>query len=899
MIKYLGTINNIFTINIAVNPLKTKGFRVMLLSFLVVLPLIGNPYTVALASVSDERVIKQDPVLFYSSDGKKLAESSIIAGNNILLSTNFTNSGSESQSLAVVLEIRDHDGVTVFLKLHGGTLEPTAQKYITQSVIIERSGNYVARTFTISNTNRPEILSPIIESPFQVANSSSFDQFGVKKIYPTKSGGREWHMNMDKPFEDPSFMPSGNPFKPEDPAYLTRNEDGSWRTTSEKSRMLVGGTPQFRDVEMTGYVKLVSAEDPVSDSFTWYARGGLHWEGTPCDGTALKGSIRYDGSSVSFAKELWHGGGDVGYTDKGGLASDVTSPLFGRWVGIKFMAYNVANDTGTRMELWLDESNNNNWRKISEYVDDGDWAIHKPAPGCLNPLTGALMKDDDILLWGGEFATFRSDRNTFDFKHLSVREIQAVKSDGTPVVTPGQSIPLAPLTHMSDTTTSMGLSTYSERQAHVEFVSSASQLAGKKIDQITIRLKASGTPTGIAEIGVFNSDLTVKKLFGTKDASTLTTSYMDYTFALAGGEKYTIQAGDRIGIKFAGGDRSNNIGIMTDSDPADPFDGSATYRQSFTTSWQSFGKEDLYMILKQSQGFPQTTDRFGIKELYGTAPAGREWFSNWDNGRPRLVLSGEFDPYDGELQARGDGDLAIDGHGSATMSGDTPRMYVYDPSLLKLWKNVEITVYAKRVSETKSISWQGIVAGARSGSHDDVRYPDVCRDVMGLPNSAYNGRLTYDGRADYGKEVLYHIGDAVSGDGSAKSPKTTAPFSNLTTPVDPSSGLNSLPRNVWIGYKFVVKNVSENSSVVKLETWMDLTDGKNGGTWTKVNEFTDSGGWSATQFYQDDAKSDWPCPNVPLDHVIADAMPFVFIRADSVKEIDYKHFSIREINAGE
>jgi hypothetical protein len=29
-----------------------------------------------------------------------------------------------------------------------------------------------------------------------VQSASTFDKFGIKKIYPTKSGGREWHANM-------------------------------------------------------------------------------------------------------------------------------------------------------------------------------------------------------------------------------------------------------------------------------------------------------------------------------------------------------------------------------------------------------------------------------------------------------------------------------------------------------------------------------------------------------------------------------------------------------------------------------------------------------------------------------------------------------------------------------
>lgn len=288
-------------------------------------------------------------------------------------------------------------------------------------------------------------------------------------------------------------------------------------------------------------------------------------------------------------------------------------------------------------------------------------------------------------------------------------------------------------------------------------------------------------------------------------------------------------------------------------------------------------------------------DQFGILTKYPTLLNGRTWYSNW-NTPAHAISSGDFDPYDHQFQARGDGYAQVKGDGTLSLSGSAPRVYVYDPSLANKWKNVEITFYAKRVSAEYYASYQGITAGARSGTHDDVKYPNVCIDNTGYPDGAYNGRLTYDGRADYVKEVLYHRADAISGDDSGKSPLIKAAFPNANTPIDSKTRFHTMPQNTWIGYKFVVMN-SNNDTSVKLETWIDLTDGANGGTWTKINEFTDSGGWAATYFYATNSKTKWPCPTVKPDNVITSAMPYVFIRADNVKEIDYKKFSIREINS--
>jgi len=166
------------------------------------------------------------------------------------------------------------------------------------------------------------------------------------------------------------------------------------------------------------------------------------------------------------------------------------------------------------------------------------------------------------------------------------------------VATPGGSYPII---HMQDTTASGGYSTFSGRPIHAEYVTPSSQLVGDQIDSITLRLSKKGSPTGFAEIGIFNSDLSVKKLFDTKDVATISKSYTDYTFALGPTDLYTIQSGDRIGIKYTGGDSANIVKTNTDGDIADPFDGTNTYRVYYTTSWvSSFTAEDLYMTLKQT-----------------------------------------------------------------------------------------------------------------------------------------------------------------------------------------------------------------------------------------------------------------------------------------------------------
>jgi hypothetical protein len=157
-----------------------------------------------------------------------------------------------------------------------------------------------------------------------------------------------------------------------------------------------------------------------------------------------------------------------------------------------------------------------------------------------------------------------------------------------------------PIIHMQDTTASSGQNIWSGRPVHAEYVAPSSTLVGKQIDSITVMLKKAGAPTGTAEIGVFSSDTSVKRLFGTANVAALTTSYASYEFNLTGGAPYTIQSGDRIGVKYAAGTSANNISVMRDTDPADPFDGQNSYHTFYTTSWSNFLANDLTMTLKLS-----------------------------------------------------------------------------------------------------------------------------------------------------------------------------------------------------------------------------------------------------------------------------------------------------------
>ena len=249
--------------------------------------------------------------------------------------------------------------------------------------------------------------------------TTAIHNFKVKEIYPTTQNGREWFINLDDPTSDGIFDPQSK---------LTRQPDGSWQTKGrggsgkyeDQVRMDVNtpkGKPQWKNVEITGYAKVISAESQM-DRLSWYARGGRHSSSVPCEGTSLKGEIRVNGETF-WQKEIWHTGG---YTNEKARAVATDNSLLDRWIGWKVVIYNINNDKAVKMESYLDDKNNNNWKKVTELIDKGGWYADTSDKVFYSANCG--RPKDYIITNSGPIVTFRSDNMMWDFIDLSVREIQ-------------------------------------------------------------------------------------------------------------------------------------------------------------------------------------------------------------------------------------------------------------------------------------------------------------------------------------------------------------------------------------------------------------------------------------------------------------------------------------------
>lgn len=170
----------------------------------------------------------------------------------------------------------------------------------------------------------------------------------------------------------------------------------------------------YKNVEATWYVQYLSGTDP----WCIYARAaGRRDSKKPCLGTSYRAYLRPDGM-VRLAKESYFGNKTFDDEDwKPGISALSVDQI----IGMKFVCFNIENDTAVKLQLWVDELNNNNWKILDSFTDLGNnWGSGASKCGCTN--------DQQAIVWGGPVVGFTTEGSSpsntnFNFTKATVREI--------------------------------------------------------------------------------------------------------------------------------------------------------------------------------------------------------------------------------------------------------------------------------------------------------------------------------------------------------------------------------------------------------------------------------------------------------------------------------------------
>lgn len=200
---------------------------------------------------------------------------------------------------------------------------------------------------------------------------------------------------------------------------------------------------RWLNVEITAYCRVENSSGKPNYAWQLYCRGGSHRNNRRCEGCALKARWRRKNNKVNVVKEICHGA----YTEPEAEERDSRVEKFGdgKWYGSKLIVYNTGegDNAHTKMEVWDDEPTDsgdvkNDWKKVTEYEDDGDWEVEEKQDDddddfkkCCEDNNCDRRRDQILTTPGGrdnrDCVALRTDKVTIHFKFFSCREIDPSK----------------------------------------------------------------------------------------------------------------------------------------------------------------------------------------------------------------------------------------------------------------------------------------------------------------------------------------------------------------------------------------------------------------------------------------------------------------------------------------
>lgn len=169
----------------------------------------------------------------------------------------------------------------------------------------------------------------------------------------------------------------------------------------------------YKNFEAYWYLKFFEGTDP----FCIYGRAtGRRDFKKPCLGMSYRAYLK-PGGQVRLCKETFFGNKAFASDWKQVIASLTEDQI----CGMKFIVYNINNDTAVKLELWIDEFAKNDWKLVDSFTDMGNnWGTG--ATKC-----GAVTEMQPIT-WGGPVVSFCTEGSSpsstkYSFTKATVREI--------------------------------------------------------------------------------------------------------------------------------------------------------------------------------------------------------------------------------------------------------------------------------------------------------------------------------------------------------------------------------------------------------------------------------------------------------------------------------------------
>jgi len=278
----------------------------------------------------------------------------------------------------------------------------------------------------------------VVSDDVIVTVTSNLDSFGITKLYPTAMGFTDW---LSTHWNNGNARTISNGRDIEDVTGWSQKRGDDDLEIDGNGILEMGGGNQprlyinpypgseeenpdqfFKNVEATVYYQRIGNDGASNGGLVIGLRSGPNGHsvtGNYCDATTYYGRLRHDGH-VDFYKELKHSEGKAEQRQK--LYSSGVLPSQ-QWLGMKFIAYNINNDSQVKLELYIDNtsdgdlSNGGEWTLVAEMIDEGNWSVAENVSSC-------TYSDNHIITTGGGAAILRNTGvASAEYKYFSVREI--------------------------------------------------------------------------------------------------------------------------------------------------------------------------------------------------------------------------------------------------------------------------------------------------------------------------------------------------------------------------------------------------------------------------------------------------------------------------------------------